>query len=1012
MNPERLHQIENLFNAALKREPAERSAFLVVECGGDDSLHDAVQSLLSHHEHAKSFLELPATVVATTILDDERGGSLTGKSIGRYEVLELLGSGGMGEVYLAQDTSLGRKVALKLLPALYTQDPDRLRRFEQEARTASALNHPNIITIYEIGHADSNHFIATEYLEGATLRAHLATTRIEASEALDVAVQVASALAAAHAKGVVHRDIKPENIMVLREDYSLHGENHVKVLDFGIAKLTEVGSLDGEAPTKPLINTNQGVVMGTVSYMSPEQARAIVVDARTDIWSLGVVLYEMLAGKIPFAGETAGDVRAAILRDKPSPLSSEVPERLKWIVEKALRKDREDRYQTVREFFSDLRELQKQDFASEALRQHSLAAQASDVESVTSRQSTIAPAGNGSTREIAAPPTSSAEFIVGEIRRHKRGVVIAIAALLLTTVGVAYGLFELWRHSQSRPVTSSRSMKISRLTDSGNATAAAISPDGNYVVYARENGGKQSLWLRQLAPTSEREIVSPAPIYIRGLTFSMDGNLIYYVGSDRVTLFGNGVLYQVPTLGGTPRKVLARVSSAITFSPDGGRIAFVRDSESTGGETALMISNVDGTDERILAQHKGTSYFNNSGPAWSPDGETISCGAGIDPDGIYETLVSVSVKHGTERQIGEKGWIGGVNRVSWLRDGSGLLVNASSDLTTGSQIWYVEYPSGEVRRITNDLTHYGTDSLTITSDLTTVGAVQQDQTVNFWLMMLNEDARSARQITKGKFSYPAGLAWTPDGKIAFPRRTGEMQDLWIMDPDGTNQRQLTADVPWEAFPMYSPDGRYLVVNSDRANNVSHIWRFDADGTHPKQLTFGNTADFAPVFTTDGQWVLFAGWRSGRVATWKVFIDGGEPVQLAQQTSPWPAVSPDGKLFASGYHDDDPSSPWRLAIYPIAGGQPLKLFDIVSTVVFGTGLSWMRDGHALIYVDTREGVSNIWNQPIDGSPPKQLTNFKSDIIFRFALSADGRQLVLARGTETRDVVLIKDFKNQQ
>ena len=235
-----------------------------------------------------------------------------------------------------------------------------------------------------------------------------------------------------------------------------------------------------------------------------------------------------------------------------------------------------------------------------------------------------------------------------------------------------------------------------------------------------------------------------------------------------------------------------------------------------------------------------------------------------------------------------------------------------------------------------------------------------------------------------------------------------MHDLWIMDQDGTNQRQLTADAPWEVFPMFSPDGRYLVLNSNRVN-ISHIWRFNADGTNPKQLTYGNNEDYSPVFTPDGQWVLFASWRSGKLATWKVSIDGGEPVQLAQQTSPWPAVSPDGKLFASGYHDDDPNSQWHLAIHPITGGEPVKLFDISSTVGFEPGLTWTADGQALIYVDTREGVSNIWRQPIDGSPPKELTNFKSDLIFRFALSPDGRQLVLKRGTKTRDVVLIKDFK---
>ncbi|CAN5870090.1 hypothetical protein BH18ACI4_BH18ACI4_12730 [soil metagenome] len=1013
MNPDRLQQIKNLFHLALERESAERAAFLDAECGADYSMRRAVESLLAHHEQAENFIESPATLIASGIFDDEKSELEIGQTIGHYEVLELLGAGGMGEVYLAQDTSLGRRVALKLLPALYTQDADRVRRFAQEARTASALNHPNIITIFEIGHTDSSHFIVTEYIEGATLRSHLATTRIKAHEALDIAVQVASALVAAHAKGVVHRDIKPENIMVLNTDYSLHRENSIKVLDFGIAKLTEAGSLGAEEPTRPLINTNHGIALGTVPYMSPEQARAMAVDARSDIWSLGVVLYEMLAGKIPFWGETSEDVRAAILRDAISPLSPFVPQQLRWIVEKALRKDREERYQTAREFLSDLRELQKQEFVSEAQRAHSVLQDDAVSQSVKGERTSL-DGSPVSTNEAAARTTSSAEYIVGEIRQHKRGVAIAVTVLLLTIVGFAYGLISLWRRSPPASATSSRSIKITRLTDSGRATAAAISPDGKYVVYALQDEGKQSLWLRQVAPASEREIVSPAAMYIRGLTFSKDGNLVYYTASDRETVFGNGVLYQVPALGGTPRKVMARVSSAITFAPDGSRIAFVRDNQGSGGEAALMIANVDGTEDRVLAQHKGTLFFNNSGPAWSPDGKIIACAAWFHPNGFSNSVVEVSVADGREKPITSyEGWTGPVDRMTWLRDGSGLIVVAAADVTSGSQIWHLAYPSGEARRITNDLNDYGIDSLTLTSDQTTLAVVQQNQTVNFWLMTVTEDASRARQITQGNFVSDGGLSWTPDKKIIFPRRIGDQQDLWIMDQDGTNQRQLTADAPWEAYPMFSPDGRYLVLNSSRALNsdrvnLSHIWRFDADGTNPKQLTSGKDEDFCPVFTPDGQWVIFSSYRSGKQAIWKVSIYGGDPVQLVQQTSAWPAVSPDGKLFACGYHDDDPNSPFHLAVFPIAGGQPAKLFDITSNTKFGPGLSWTSDGRALLYVDTREGVSNIWSQAIDGGPPKQLTNFKSHLISRFALSPDGRQLVMARGSQTRDVVLIRDF----
>jgi serine/threonine protein kinase len=473
--------LKEVFHSAVALAPNERAAYLDHVCAGDASLRQAVESLIKSHEETNNFVDNPAYQAAAEMLVNSVE-LKPGKIIAHYRIERLLGEGGMGTVYLAQDTSLGRKVALKLLPALYTQDADRLRRFEQEARTASALNHPNIVTIYEIGHADSTHFIATEYLDGATLRAYLATMPVQSSEVLDIAVQVASALAAAHAKGVVHRDIKPENIMVLKENYSLHRENYVKVLDFGIAKLTEVTTSDAEAPTKPLIDTNQGVVLGTVSYMSPEQSRGLVVDARTDIWSLGVMLYEMLTNHLPFLGETAEDVRAAILKDKPSPLPAEIPERLKWIVAKALRKERDERYQTAREIFSDLRELQ-QEFTSESLREPSISHNASLDESTKSGPLVSVDALTGGTKESVARATSSAEYLIDRISGHKQGVLITTAVLLLIIVGLAYGLIGLWRHEQPRAKVSSQSMKITRLTDSGNATAAAISPDGNYLVY-------------------------------------------------------------------------------------------------------------------------------------------------------------------------------------------------------------------------------------------------------------------------------------------------------------------------------------------------------------------------------------------------------------------------------------------------------------------------------------------------------------------------------------------------
>lgn len=352
MDSERWQRIKEVLHSALERTPQERAAFINDACAGDISLRSEVEALIASHEQAGSFIESPAFELMADSLSVKTD-SLAGQSLGHYQVISLLGAGGMGEVYLAEDTRLGRKVALKILTTHFTRESDRLRRFQQEARAASALNHPNILTIHEIGQINSRHFMVTEFIEGETLRRRMATAPMGTPEALRIASHIASALAAAHAAAIVHRDIKPENVM-LRED------GITKVLDFGLAKLTD--RKIGEAEAMTLVKTEQGVVMGTAHYMSPEQARGLPVDARTDIWSLGVVLYEMVGGRVPFEGRTSSDVIAAILDKKPISLARYAPDispELEWIVEKTLRKDREERYQTTKELLTDLRNLKR-----------------------------------------------------------------------------------------------------------------------------------------------------------------------------------------------------------------------------------------------------------------------------------------------------------------------------------------------------------------------------------------------------------------------------------------------------------------------------------------------------------------------------------------------------------------------------------------------------------------------------------------------------------------------------
>ena len=440
MNPERWRQVDKLFHSALEREPAERAAFLAEACAGDEPLRTEVGKLIAAHEKEGSFIDSPAYADTELLIDDQT--VLTaGQQLVLTGSLATLAAVGWEKCTWPKTYRLGRNVALKLLRPEFTADKDRLRRFRQEARAASALNHPNILTIYEIGSEDSTHFMATEYIEGETLRRHMAGRAMKLGEVLDLAIQVASALAAAHQAGIVHRDIKPENIMV-------RGDGYAKVLDFGLAKLSERAATgSGSAvPTLVKFETNPGLVMGTAQYMSPEQARGLKVDARTDIFSLGVVIYEMVAGRAPFEGGTTSDVIVSLLDKEPAPLSRyspEVPIELQRIVGKSLCKDREGRYQVVKDLLIDLKSL-KDELAFAAKLERSIPPE------VRSGAGPSGAAGPAVLTERVEPahPTSSAEYIVTEIKRHKRGVTLALTALVMAIAASAY----FYSH-RGRPLT-------------------------------------------------------------------------------------------------------------------------------------------------------------------------------------------------------------------------------------------------------------------------------------------------------------------------------------------------------------------------------------------------------------------------------------------------------------------------------------------------------------------------------------------------------------------------------
>jgi eukaryotic-like serine/threonine-protein kinase len=924
----------------------------------------------------------------------------TGTRLGHYEIRTKIGAGGMGEVYLAEDTKLERKVALKILPADVAQNAERMQRFIREAKAASSLNHPNIAHIYEIGEGDGVNFIAMEYVEGESLSEEIAGCPLPVSQIIAISTQIADALEDAHENGIVHRDIKSQNVMLTKR-------GRVKVLDFGLAKISsKIEEGGNEDSTR--VKTAPGVVMGTVSYMSPEQALGREADARTDVWSLGIILYEMATGRLPFQGESVTETIDKIAHSQPEAIARfnyEIPAELEIIIKKALRKNREERYQSAQDILIDLRALGRELDQIEHSIAPDLRSGGVSTKIDSDEQATKTLIQNQTTGENTATQTaSSAEYIVSGIKSHKKMFGAAILGLLLVIGGIVFALYKFGGKTEKAPP---QALKIERLTTNGKSAGAAVSPDGKYVIYTVYEGGGHSLWLRQVIAASNVQIIpAKEDVYYLGLNFTPDSNFINFVKAQ----FEKNVrseLIQMPVLGGAQKKLLLDVGGGITYSPDGKQIAFIRSGYPNAGESALMIANADGTGERILAQQKAPLRFHSRevAPAWSPDGKTIACIINDQTAGIGQMyVVEVNVADGISKAVVTKEWEE-IKRIAWFPDKSGLLVLGVEKGTVNyiGQIWRFSYPQGEARRITADFNDYW--SMSLPSDAGTLVTVQSNVISNIWVVP-NGDAGRAVQIKSGGNNLEGreGIAWTPDGRIVYDSLASGALDIWIMNADGTNQKQLTVDAGINFRAKVTPDNRYIVFASIR-NDQANVWRMNLDGSNPKQLTGGNS-DWFPAVTPDSRWVIYTAQKSGMPYLWKVSIDGGDAVHLIDTYANFAEISPDGKWIICSYRKDDKST-WRYAIIPSEGGEPLKVFDLVGK---HGDFRWAPDGRSLHYLrDSPGGVTNIWSLPLDDKPPKQLTDFKTDQIYNFALSPDGKSLALARGATTADVILIKDFR---
>ncbi len=915
-----------------------------------------------------------------------------GAIFGNYQIKSRLGSGGMGEVYLALDQRLGRFVALKLVLPEFTTSAEHLRRFEQEARAASALNHPNILTIHEIGREAATSFIAAEFVEGETLRSRMRSKApLTIGEVIDITAQVAEGIGAAHRAGILHRDIKPENVMIRPDGY-------VKLVDFGLAKLNVQQPVQIEPgrdeSTISVVYSNPGVVLGTVRYMSPEQLRGEPLDPRSDVWSIGCVLYEMLAGRPPFEGPSNAELIVSILEKEPDLQHIGPPEfrrELQTILKRALAKDKGDRFATANELAVQLREL-KNFIGSKG---HSI--------EVTSDESGRPGRLTADTSNLTNPAVTVDNNVWTRPHKLFSGLSLLTIIVGLTLLsGVAYLIYRAT--TQNRSLSLVRAKAPSKLVDTGNATDAAISPDGKYLAYVVEEAGGQSLWGRQVGVASNSwPIVSRSERRFWGLTFSPDGNYIYFVVFD--DSINQYVLYRTPALGGVTEKILEDVDTPISFSPDGTEFTFGRGYPSEK-QTAIIVSTADGNKTRILAVRKSHDYFGLKGaPSWSPDGTLIACAVGQYEAQMH--VVAIRVRDGTEIRItkGEWPWIG---RVLWLPGNRGLLMVAKESVPLPLQIWHIDYPSGEADRITSDVNNYGAKSISVTSDAANLVTVQENYLSSIWISRKDQLANPQR-ISVAKSDGYNGLAWLPDGRLVMASGASGSQDIWTMAADGSNRQQLTSGGSANYQPTATSDGRYIVFVSTRGGGED-IWRMDIDGSDLRQLTKSHNAN-RPECSADGRWVFFRSLSTGSRNIWKVGIEGGEPVRLTDKFSDWPAISPDGKNFVCEYWDEQPTTQAVLAIISTEGGNPISTYKFLPATATALDLSnnvirWAPDGKALVYIDRRNGVTNLVSQFLDGSPPKQLTNFREDRTFWFAWSKDGQNLALSRGVVTSDVVLFR------